>query len=202
MQYDDAFESPSLWRRLSNRYKQSLRGYGGLQKFLVARRGASDASNSLEIAENGATVRIAPTEDVSSPRQEDRVTDDRGMEDRTSGEGLGIGAGAVPAASADTAVTADGTLIAPATCLVVASASLSLNRSLPDLSCKEPSAKDIGPPTTVATEGDSGGCKSRKGSSGGEGVAERRRLPEPGPLSTESLSGVELVCGDIFQEAW
>lgn len=31
---------------------------------------------------------------------------------------------------------------------------------------------------------------------------DRRRSPEEGPLTCESLCGVELVCGDIFQEPW
>jgi len=196
----------------SNRYKQSLRGYGGLQKFLVARRGASDTSNRLDIAEDGATVSIATTEDVSSSQQEECVTDDRGKEGRTSGgvsvqQGssvgvLGIGAGAAPAASADTVLSIDGTLVPPATCVAVATASLSLNPSFPHLSCKEPFAKDNGPPATLATEGYSVGYKNRKGRSGGGGTADRKRLPEPGPLSIESLSGVDLLCGDIFQEPW
>lgn len=42
---------------------------------------------------------------------------------------------------------------------------------------------------------------SRETGDGALGNA-RRRLPVKGPLTCESLSGVEFVCGDIFQEAW
>lgn len=188
-----------------------MRGYGGLQKFLVARRGASDISNSLEIADDGSRVTIASTETVSSSRQDDSVADDRGTEERTWDEasveqgstgGLGVRAGAATAAFVDTAVSIDGTSTPPSTCLATATAALSFTPSLPGPSCKAPCAETCEPPVALATEEKPTGHESSRGSNGGDGAADRRRLPEPGPLTIESLSGVELVCGDIFQEAW
>lgn len=49
--------------------------------------------------------------------------------------------------------------------------------------------------------GGSSGCNSRSKGGSANGT-ERRRLPEEGSLTCESLSGVEMVCGDIFEEDW
>ncbi|CAN0387206.1 unnamed protein product, partial [Ectocarpus sp. 8 AP-2014] len=62
----------------------------------------------------------------------------------------------------------------------------SLSSSMLGLSCDD------------TTPGDGTICKN--GSV--EDVVNRRRLPEPGPLTAESLAGVELICGDVFEEAW
>lgn len=73
-------------------------------------------------------------------------------------------------------------------------AAVSLTSSFPDLSFKETTEDDQAPVT--------GDRNSKDGSGSKVVLSDRRRLPEPGPLTFESLSGVELVCGDIFRETW
>lgn len=56
-----------------------------------------------------------------------------------------------------------------------------------------PREENVSIPPTPPRLAEGGGCA---------GGIDKRRLPEGGPLTCESLSGVELVCGDIFQEPW
>lgn len=53
----------------------------------------------------------------------------------------------------------------------------------------------------VGPIGNSNGSGGIEKAGCGVGI-DRRRLPQDGPLTCQSFSGVELVCGDIFQETW
>lgn len=155
----------------------------------------------------------------SPPRGDSSASDGRGEVETTPGDvsvGQGCAGGrrgtaaaaAVAAAPAsdkvdDRGSSVDGTtgVPAPSDFLPAPTAAVALASSMSDLSCEEPI--DNPPPVT----GDKNGKESsedinNKDGGGSKGFADRRRLPEPGPLTLESLSGVELVCGDIFREAW
>lgn len=101
--------------------------------------------------------------------------------------------------------SAEGIVPAPSACLPASTAALSLTSSLPDLSCEEPTVTDDNHPTVTGDRNRNskeGGDRKSKDGSDSKVFADRRRLPGQGPLAVESLSGVELVCGDIFQEEW
>lgn len=204
-----------------------MRGYGGLQKFLVARRGASDTSSRLDIAEDGARVAIAriqaappPAGEASSSQQEnaaDDIPDETTVssvvvEQDCSGGCLGTNAGAVTAGVAGTAVSKGhsskfdqqessvvGRPLPLAACTPVPAATSSVTLSLPGASHDGATVTDGNqhPAFQTAMGEQSDGAKTRIG-----GVAKSRRLPEQGPLTFECMSGVKLVCGDIFQETW
>lgn len=228
--------SPPSSKHLIARYKNSLRGYGGFQKFLVARKGAGDASSRLRIAEDGARVTIVPAE-ADHPSEGRESTLEQGdvlptAEMARRCEGL-LGqerlpsrvvttAGDITTAAAAAAVaevpdnrrsevddresSADGATLPSSTRAIqmvsAAASSLTLSRSVS--SCTEGNAPDENrPPATPPAfageyrDGDRNGIGGRSAIKPGS-----RRLTEQGPLTVECLSGVELVCGDIFQEAW
>lgn len=172
---------------------------------------------------------VAPTQAVppsaggnSSSQPEDAADDDRDEETTRSGVFveqecpggcLGTAAGAVTAGVVATAISEGhsskvdpqessvvGIPLPPPACNPVPTAASSLTSSLPGASCDEPTVTDGNRPPAIPTAmgGESDGDSTSKGGS----IANRRRLPEQGPLTFESLSGVELVRGDIFQEAW
>eukprot|EP00752_Nemacystus_decipiens_P002241 g2124.t2 len=216
-----------LVRELGHRrYKNSLRGYGGLQKFLVSRRGASDTSSRLEIREDGATVTVAPMktdhlpsggrssrEDSSAPldRAEAEATpSDISVEQSPDGRG-GAAVGIVAATSSYDKVdnrgqSFDGTVPAPSAFLPASAAAVALTSSFSSLSSKDPSVVDDSQRTVTGDRNRKLSGEERHNEDGsGSGItvfADSRRLPEMGPLTSEALSGVELVCGDIFREAW
>lgn len=238
-----------------DRYKKSLHGYGGLQKFLVARKGTRGALGSLVIAPDGAKVTVAPTDAplspltsratqrrgaVSNPDERSQVADYGPVrcsaiieQDALPCLGANKGRAVAHAADADALVpTLDSGLgdleAAPKAVLsslsptfTLSTAALTstltstpnspptLESSAPCASCDafahadghRPTPK---PPLPVGRNPDGNdGCGSDSSCNGedGSGVI-RRRLPEEGPLTCMSLSGVELVCGDIFEEAW
>lgn len=100
---------------------------------------------------------------------------------------------------------ANGPMLQSSACAVeaVSTAASSLTLSRSGSSCSEANVPDESRPTVthLGTTGEDGdGDKS--GIGGRSDInAERRRL-QRGPLSVESLAGVELVCGDIFEESW
>ncbi|CAM9263907.1 unnamed protein product [Scytosiphon promiscuus] len=166
-------------RRQVDGYKSSLRGYGGLQKFLVARREASDVSSRLLIAEDGAGVAIARA-DTCAPSDGHESVPDHGK---------------ILPVDEETAQRREGVVGQESSFLTLSrSGSICLQANAPD-------AKRLPMTTSGVTEEYRDGGRSGAGSRGEINV-DRRRLWERGPLTVESLSGVELACRDIFQEAW
>ena len=248
----------------ADRYKDSLRGYGGLQKFLMARRKVIDSGtpSRLNIAENGSKVTAAAPASVCPPlvvwealRDEGAAvkgsekTERRGMAccNCTAGWDCACPCGCAKKSSVDTAaVDAAAVADVPASAAAAnaaASVTSAVSSALSDWEPFSDSALTSSPARTVpSTEAstptsplsslsssrasptptgevagsysttseaatrapDSGGGSSgdsRKCGGGLQGT-ERRRLPEEGPLTCESLSGVEMVWGDIFEEDW
>lgn len=111
-----------------------------------------------------------------------------------------------PSEVGDRESSAEGTAPPPSASLPASPAAVPLTSSLPDRYCEESTVTDDNQPPLIgdgnSKESSGGRGRNSKGSSGSTVVADRRRLPEQGPLTLESLSGVELVCGDIFREAW
>ena len=254
----------------SDRYKDSLRGYGGLQKFLVARRENVNggAPSRFTIAEDGSKVAAAPVR-VSPPPVAWESSRDGGMvvdgSDKTNGAGTTscgcttgqdcaapcrcteendaatstyvsavktIEAAAPTAAAAAAAAAADsvtftvssasndkelssdsGLTSSPARAAALTATSTSTptppssSLSFSRVSSPAPPDKAVGAvsatPEASARASDGSGCSGRDSHQGGTANgAERGRLPKEGPLTCESLSGVEMVCGDIFEEDW
>ncbi|CAM9436613.1 unnamed protein product [Ectocarpus fasciculatus] len=204
-----------LVREMGHRRQSSLRGYGGLQKFLVARRRASDASSRLSITQDGTRVTVCLTTKTpsalnpSSSQLRDAAAGERCDKETThcsglveqdcrgacrdihdDAEGASNPAATVVPLSHSSEIdngtsSADGSP-PPSTTREALPTACSLTSSMLGLSCDD------------STPGDGTNCKD--GSV--EDVVNRRRLPEPGPLTVESLAGVELLCGDVFEEAW
>lgn len=213
------------------RYKASLRGYGGLQKFLAARRVSEDESGRLIIAEGGGTVEYATPSEITFSSTLDLM-----QPGRTAGEGNGEGsvsagqgsevvpvsraieacAAATPPVFANPKAVGGGVggpleacpIHSPPVCPLPAADSTSAKAATltpsPSTSCDSfnPSNGPEAIPAPLVTVGGEhpGGSGGRKG--GHVEGFDKRRLPEVGPLSCDSLSGVELVCGDIFEESW
>lgn len=155
-----------------------------------------------------------------SSRGDGSTSDDRGEAETTAddvsvGQGCpgggrhGKATGSVTGAPAsgevdDRGSSVDGAVPAPSAVLPAPAAAVALASSLSDLSCEEPTVtSDNQPRVSGDRHGkESGEDKITEDDSDSKVFADRRRLPEPGPLTVESLSGVELVCGDIFREAW
>lgn len=142
---------------------------------------------------------------------------DVSVQQECSGGRHGVGAGVVSAAVAsdrhyedfpsgvgDLGASVDGSIPPPSALLPASTATVFSTSSLSDTPCKEPTASDYNQPPVTGDRNceDSNGARYSKDDNGSKAVSDRRRLPEPGPLTLESLSGVELVCGDIFREAW
>lgn len=175
---------------------------------------------------------VTPTQAVppspggnSSSLKEDAVDDDQDqeatrrdvvVEKECSGGYLGTAVGAVNVGIAATAISkghspqldhqqlsAVGTPLPPTVCTPVSIATSPVASFLPGSSCDQLTITDGSRPTVfpTAVEGGSDGARTGKGGRDGS-IATRRRLPEQGPLTSECLSGVNLVCGDIFQEQW
>ncbi|CAM9305759.1 unnamed protein product, partial [Hapterophycus canaliculatus] len=204
-------------RRQVDGYKSSLRGYGGFQKFLVARRGASNVSSCLLIAEDGARVAIAPTETdllsegrESTPPECDILPTDK---ETTRGQERAVGPESLPSLAVTTttgAATVAAAASVPGNCRseVDDGDSFADGARHPSSTCAVDKASTAASSLTSSRSGSSFLETNYRGGNacgiGGKSKinAERRLLPEQGPLTAESLSRVELVCGDIFQEAW
>ncbi|CAM9865234.1 unnamed protein product [Ectocarpus sp. 12 AP-2014] len=197
------------------RYKSSLRGYGGLQKFLIARRRASDASSRLSITEDGTRVTVCLADECpsalhpSSSQPRDAAAGERCEEETTHRSGFVEHY--CRRACCDTHDDAEAASSSAATVVPLSHSSEIDNGKSWEDGSPPPSTTCEALPTACSltshmlglscvdsTPGDGTICKD--GSI--EDVVNRRRLPEPGPLTAESLAGVELICGDIFEEAW
>ncbi|CAM9374606.1 unnamed protein product, partial [Laminaria digitata] len=195
-----------LVRELGHRRQDSLRGYGGLQKFLVARRKIIDGGtpSRLRIAQDGFKVTAAaaavspPPVAWESSRGGGAAAGQRSSLSlrRRTGRCHRRGCCCRPTSTASSASTSP----SPSSSL----SSSGVSSPVPPDEAAVPLSTTLGAIARAPPGGGgSSGRDSRKGgSSGGANGAERRRLPEEGPLTCESLSGVEMVCGDIFKEDW
>lgn len=182
----------------NTRYKASLRGYGGLQKFLVARRKTRGDSGPLVISEDGSSV-VAVAPPVMPPPTAEQVG---GGDDRAGREdfcelplmpSIAEATVGVASLSADL-VSAAPDPKTPEVCAgsdadgqKEAPSSTSTSKLTPELvdSC---GGSD---PDTV--------CEGTHGAA----LSPAERLPDFCPLTGDSLrDGVEFIRGDMFREPW
>lgn len=193
-----------------NRYKASLKGFGGLQKFLVSRREMHGAPSGLDISEGGVRVAYRPT-NLRSPTETHGALNDTSITGRKSiqpptGERNSAEWPADPGEDATASDTAFASAFAPA-------ASPGVSRD-PDIADGDrsvdsspgaslPEARRHGDdPDPGEGEHESGACDGSSPQGRGGGRTSSRRLPARGPLTKEALSAVELMHGDIFEEPW
>lgn len=217
-------ETPNCTRRTApDSYKASLRGYGGLQKFVATRVEMSDPRSRLVFVADGGTIGLTTTE-TTSPVTDDSPHRRRTVDGQAVGEKLMQGSDfagqdeckrlARLAGGDETETTVDASVVLPdlgkvalegsspaQVCGILGSPPISTSSESTLASSCLCSCGD----TIVPREGYSSipPTPPRLAERGGRaGGIYKRRLPEGGPLTCESLSGVELLCGDIFQEPW
>lgn len=217
---------------LAPRYKASLRGYGGLQKFLAGLR-ERQTSGRLDVSPDGSTVMLRPTVasivpgDVQTPPARDVET--RNGSD-SAADALDVGlrvTSSIPDESTDSPPGGERQHL-PFEAAVESSSSLSSTPGLSAPNCTVPTPPPIScgtssghaKPTTPSSYRFSGPLSSspldaqvwseasisetRSGDVDDPKIENvgRRRLPEAGPITCESLDCIEMICGDIFQEPW
>lgn len=179
------------------------------------------------IASDGGTVGLTTTE-TSSPVTDDSPHRRRTVDDQAVGEKLIQGSafagqdGCKPLARLAGGDEAESTMDATIDTTVVLPhlEKVALERSSPVQACATLGSPPISTPSNSTSTssclyscGDTVVSREEKFSipptpprlaegGGCTGGIDKRRLPEGGPLTCESLSGVEFICGDIFQEPW
>lgn len=175
------------------RYKASLRGYGGLQKFLVARRETRGGSGQLVISEDGSSVVAAGPPVIPPPTAEQVAVGDDGAGRKDFSELPLIPC--VPEATEGVAP--------PSADLVTANP----GPKTPEMCAGSDADDQLEAPCSTSTWTpelvDSCGGSDPDSVCKGAAFSTAEHIPDFWPLTSDSVGdGVEFICGDMFREPW